>query len=619
MKFNLKYARISNWNGNNVFISHFYNSMSLMFPEGEKFFIDGVNNYKGNIKDIEHLKQINNFIKQEAWHTRVHASYNSLLEKKGHNLEDLEQFVKTAVRGFNQKHPLMRLALVVAFEHFTAILADVLLKHRDKLLVNSDPEFSKLWLWHAAEELEHKSVAYDLYLEVGGGYFRRVYAMLRATYQFFYNSISSLRLILKNDHEKMNPGDFTNGLKYLFIYPALITRIIPAYLVFFLPGFHPWRNQNHYLVKDWEKMNLKSTETDRIENSARKNGKKQSKQSHLDQNIPAYNGIRKVLDYIKNSTIKKSTLYLTIIFSLLLSFFLFPVIYKKDTISYEQAILNAEGRIVKINNRRVHFIEKGHGPAIIMIHGYLYNTVMWDSQIEYFSKNHRVIAVDLFGMGYSERLPHNEYSIKVYSDQIISLMDSLQIRKAVFFGQSMGGGISVYIAAHHRERVSKLVLSSPMILPYSENMTSRIYETPFVGEFLNALPGEGFLIRNIKKTWYYDRAKPGDIKLTKILKPLMIENTFDGLLFILRNIIKYPMLKREAEIISKAPLPVLIVHGEFDNAIPPEKSVLFIQMMKELGQLIIFEKAAHSPHEEYPDRFNKIAEKFIIEPSVKFH
>jgi pimeloyl-ACP methyl ester carboxylesterase len=129
---------------------------------------------------------------------------------------------------------------------------------------------------------------------------------------------------------------------------------------------------------------------------------------------------------------------------------------------------------------------------------------MWKKNIEDLAKKFKVYAVDLWGWGYSERLKENDYSFERYGKQIVGFMDALKIPKASLVGQSMGGGISVYVAAHFPDRVDKLILVDPTVIPYPMTPTGRIYQLPFVGEFLNAIPGNSLFKKNIQTVWFYD-------------------------------------------------------------------------------------------------------------------
>lgn len=75
----------------------------------------------------------------------------------------------------------MRVAATCALEHFTATMAEQLLIREDINMQMTDPRMYKLWMWHAIEENEHKSVAYDVYQAIGGGYWLRTSTMLLTT------------------------------------------------------------------------------------------------------------------------------------------------------------------------------------------------------------------------------------------------------------------------------------------------------------------------------------------------------------------------------------------------------------------------------------------------------
>ena len=99
--------------------------------------------------------------------------------------------------------------------------------------------------------------------------------------------------------------------------------------------------------------------------------------------------------------------------------------------------------LVTVDGRKVHYVEAGNGPAIILIHGFLYHTVMWKKTYRCVAEKFKVYAIDLWGWGCSERLKENEYSFERYGKEIVGFMDALNIKKATLGGQSMGGGISV--------------------------------------------------------------------------------------------------------------------------------------------------------------------------------
>jgi pimeloyl-ACP methyl ester carboxylesterase len=235
---------------------------------------------------------------------------------------------------------------------------------------------------------------------------------------------------------------------------------------------------------------------------------------------------------------------------------------------------------------------------------------MWKKNIDALAKKFKVYAIDLWGWGYSERLKEKEYSFERYGKQIVGFMDALNIKKATLAGQSMGGGISVWVAAHNPERVDRLILVDPAVIPYPMTTIGRIYQFPFIGEFMNAIPGDALMKNNIRTIWFYDRSKATEEYCKEVLQPLCIKGSYAGTMSLLRNVLKEPYVEKEANLLAKMSIPTLIIHGREDKAIPLDRSQKLNDLWKG-SKLVIFDKAGHTPHEEYPEKFNKLAIDFL--------
>lgn len=308
---------------------------------------------------------------------------------------------------------------------------------------------------------------------------------------------------------------------------------------------------------------------------------------------------------------------LTVIIAFILIFALtaaiFPDFFSKETCMHEEASKRwAKGKFVTVEGKKVHYLEKGNGSPLIMIHGFLYHTVMWQKNIDALAEKFKVYAIDLWGFGYSERLEKMDYSFALYGKQVKGFMDALNIKQATLVGQSMGGGISVYVAAHYPEMVDRLILVAPAVIPYPDTLIGKIYKLPHVGEFLNAIPGDALMTNNLKAIWFYDQSKVTDEYAKEVLQPLCIKGSHDGLMFILRNVLKEPYVKKEAEQLAQLNKSILIIHGREDKAIPLNRAITLQKLWKG-SKLAIFEKAGHSPHEEHPEKFNKLALDFLSE------
>lgn len=224
-------------------------ALSSGFPPGERFFIDSVRHYEKQITDPELKKAIKGFIGQEAHHSREHALMNGFLQERGVNLARLEKEIQNFM-DWMRAHlsPERQLAHTVAVEHFTALMAeDFLLKY--DALEEMDPRIAPLWAWHAIEESEHKAVAFDVYKAIGGSEWVRVSEMALVSIMFPLFSTIHLARLMKADGELGNIKSWLSGINYMWGKPGVFRRLLPNYLKFYSPTFHPWNHDARDLVE----------------------------------------------------------------------------------------------------------------------------------------------------------------------------------------------------------------------------------------------------------------------------------------------------------------------------------------------------------------------------------
>lgn len=233
---------------NDPFKTHFMNALSILFPEGERFFIRSVLAYRDEIHDPKLLKEIKEFCAQEAQHTLVHEAMNDLAARHGYPVAALERLVRRDLRGFSKlgkKHPSARraaLAMTVCMEHFTAILAYQVLTNAQATQQGLDPSVQALFTWHALEETEHKGVAFDVYKATGGSPLFLRFAMLFSSLSFLLGLFINLTVLLYKDGSLWKWSTWKTGIRFCFgPRHGFLTRPFRDWLAFFKPGFHPWK------------------------------------------------------------------------------------------------------------------------------------------------------------------------------------------------------------------------------------------------------------------------------------------------------------------------------------------------------------------------------------------
>lgn len=243
------------WCHDNAYQTTFLNALSLLFPEGEKFFVDSVKQQRARVTDPELARQIAGFIGQEAMHGKEHRAFNALIVAHGFTSAPavdrrLRGFLKLVRRTLS---PMSQLAVTCALEHFTAMLAEALLGD-ERMREELHPVVRPLWLWHALEESEHKAVAFDVYRAAGGGYARRAAIMLLTTAVFFAAQTLAHGRMMANRKILWKPWRWLRGIGRMWIWPGYFIRLVPAYLAYFRPGFHPDDRDTRALLATWREV-----------------------------------------------------------------------------------------------------------------------------------------------------------------------------------------------------------------------------------------------------------------------------------------------------------------------------------------------------------------------------
>jgi predicted metal-dependent hydrolase len=166
------------WFGGNAVATHIANGVNLLFPAGERFFVRSVNHYLDQVDDPLLRAQIKGFFGQEGRHAKEHERFFAQLEAQGYDIARFLRVYERIAYGFIERiaPPALRLSATAACEHFTAIMAEKAL--RTGLLEYAHPTMRALFLWHAAEEIEHRAVAFDVLRAVSPGYGLRVAGMV---------------------------------------------------------------------------------------------------------------------------------------------------------------------------------------------------------------------------------------------------------------------------------------------------------------------------------------------------------------------------------------------------------------------------------------------------------
>lgn len=240
------------WLGNNAQLTAFNNVFSLYIPRGELFFIRSVRNYKDQIKDPELKAMVVAFMQQETLHSKAHDAFNESFKLHGFDVDgELEYIYKIFDRVEKYVPKIIQLGMTVFFEHITATMAAGAFE--GQLAGEIDPEVHAFNLWHAAEELEHKNVAFDVFKEVGGGYLTRALSGFVAPLIMFPFVRRSMKRMLKVYNE---PATEDNKRQFKIVEAAKERQAL-VIKKFYSPSFHPWNQDDRGILNQWyERFNV---------------------------------------------------------------------------------------------------------------------------------------------------------------------------------------------------------------------------------------------------------------------------------------------------------------------------------------------------------------------------
>lgn len=246
-------ATAPHWVPDDPFTSHVINVLHLLLPAGERWFIDVVNKARPLVHDEELQERIKPFVQQESWHAWAHTvvlehlaaqgidtePYTDRLEKQwfGRILADHPGWPRRLQRWWLNR----RLAVVAAIEHYTCVLGSWVIENKGLERAGADPVMLDLLRWHGAEEVEHRSLVFDVHNEVSGSYIQRATTMVEVVFFLSLFWILGVQYLMR--HDPSLPGAKPRWRDWLraaredrIPSPAKLFGAAPRYI---RPGHHP--------------------------------------------------------------------------------------------------------------------------------------------------------------------------------------------------------------------------------------------------------------------------------------------------------------------------------------------------------------------------------------------
>ncbi len=252
------------WVPDDPFVTHSWNVLHLLLPEGERQFIKAVNEAAPLVEDPELKAAIKPFVQQEAWHAWAHQVVLDHLAEQGIDTKPYIEKMKKLALGGQKQHPgwpmrlqrwwlYRRLADVAAMEHFTAVLGQHLIQNRGLDNAGSDPVMLDLLRWHGAEEVEHRSLVFDVYQHVCGNYLVRAVSMLFTAPLFLLAWRAGVRFLMAHDPTTTAKPRFRDWLRAAREdkVPGPRHMIVSCTLRYMRPSHHPSAEASTQMAMDY--------------------------------------------------------------------------------------------------------------------------------------------------------------------------------------------------------------------------------------------------------------------------------------------------------------------------------------------------------------------------------
>ena len=259
-------------------------------------------------------------------------------------------------------------------------------------------------------------------------------------------------------------------------------------------------------------------------------------------------------------------------------------------------------QLVQVEGRLVYAEQVGHGEPVLLLHGFGASSYSWRKVMPDLADEYRVVALDLFGFGWTER-PENgrPFTRDDQVEIVLGVMDSLGIESAHIVGHSYGGAITMALAAEHPERVRSMVLVDSAAVDFPmirRKWFARVGLFNWI--YVRGLALKPETVESAFHRAYYDESLITDELIRAYLDRLRVEGAARAYRGLTRPL--PPNLEPREIRYENLAVPTLVLWGAQDEVVGPEVGRYHADLMPDC-RFVAIEGAGHSPMEEKPIEF----------------
>lgn len=263
---------------------------------------------------------------------------------------------------------------------------------------------------------------------------------------------------------------------------------------------------------------------------------------------------------------------------------------------------------VDVDGVRTRVLRAGSGPDLVLLHGTGGHLEAYARDIAGLAGDFRVTAYDMVGHGWSD-LPDKPYTIDVLSDHLVGLMDVLGIGSAHLSGESLGGWVVAWTAAHHPDRVDRLVLNTPGNIANKPEVMAKVRDSTMAAvvdpSVANVRPRVEFLFHH--KEMVTDELV--DLRRAVYGRPGFVRAITNTL------VLQDPEVRRhfawESGWVGKVIAPTLLLWTEHDPTGGLDEAAMLLEWLTD-ARLHVIADAGHWPQWEKVDEFLRVHRDFLL-------
>jgi pimeloyl-ACP methyl ester carboxylesterase len=270
-------------------------------------------------------------------------------------------------------------------------------------------------------------------------------------------------------------------------------------------------------------------------------------------------------------------------------------------------------QFLRLGGRLVHVEQAGSGPPVVLLHGFGASTYSWRKVMPGLAASFHVVAIDFNGFGYTERTREAEsYTKEGQGRLVLAVMDALGIGRAHLIGHSYGGGITLWLASRHPERVRSMVLVDSSAPSYSDTRRSRAAAfTPLTFLYIRSYVLRPAYVRKALLRSFYDDS---------LVTPELVQAYFDririeGVVAAYRGLTIPRRTPADEVDLETIDVPALLLWGEDDEVISIAAGRRAAEELH--ADLVAFPKTGHVPMEERPDEWLRAVVPFLLKGKAR--